>query len=389
VVLAQGSGVSITTNANNNYEISATVPSVFGRTGSVTAQSGDYSHGQLSNIGSDDHHSRYADSEARSAVVDNKLNMGEGLTLTSDQNYFGTNLDARIFRASDTGDDPVDGGIVFEGETNGSTYEWLTIRDPRQSYKNFHYGGNEIWHAGNDGDIGKLSKDEAVTGLWEMRKFRFAGRGADDGSGFKQIHAYNDSDGAGRMYMAPRSDGEYDFSKEFGFDWNNQNWYVESHLAVGSVGASYTLDVNGKGAFSSKVGIGDDPLSDSQAILSVVKKGNPNIVMQSTSSTGKSGRFEYNSSEDEFRIQYGSGDGSYGGNTAMRIDLVNNKVGVGTGPSYAFDAAGTVRAQGALRVSTSSGDYEIQGDGSGNLEILTPAGNRQVMFDNGDIGAFK
>jgi hypothetical protein len=49
----------------------APVDSVFGRTGPVTAQSGDYSHSQLSGIASDDHHSRYEDFEARSAVIGN------------------------------------------------------------------------------------------------------------------------------------------------------------------------------------------------------------------------------------------------------------------------------------------------------------------------------
>ena len=71
--------------------------------------------------------------------------------------------------------------------------------------------------------------------------------------------------------------------------------------------------------------------------------------------------------------------------------LQNGNIGLSgeTNPSYALDVAGQVRGQDGLRVSTSSGDYEIQGDGNGNLEILTPAGNRQVLFNDGDIGAFQ
>jgi hypothetical protein len=67
----------------------------------------------------------------------------------------------------------------------------------------------------------------------------------------------------------------------------------------------------------------------------------------------------------------------------------NSGFGGETSPSYAVDAAGQVRGQDGLRVATSNGDYEIQGDGNGNLEILTPSGNRQVLFDGGDIGAFQ
>lgn len=42
--------------------------SVFGRTGDVTAQLNDYTHNQIGGQSSDDHHTRYTDSEARSAV---------------------------------------------------------------------------------------------------------------------------------------------------------------------------------------------------------------------------------------------------------------------------------------------------------------------------------
>ena len=92
-------------------------------------------------------------------------------------------------------------------------------------------------------------------------------------------------------------------------------------------------------------------------------------------------------------------DDNYNGGTDTtyeRLEIVtitrdSKRVGIGgeTNPSYALDAAGQVRGQDGLRVTTASGDYEIQGDGNGNLEILTPSGNRQVMFNNGDFGAFQ
>jgi len=60
-------------------------------------------------------------------------------------------------------------------------------------------------------------------------------------------------------------------------------------------------------------------------------------------------------------------------------------LGIGTDPSYRLDAAGDIRAQSAFRVN----GYQIRGDGNGNLEILTPAGNRQKFYNGGDIGAFQ
>ena len=72
VDLVGGANVSLSTDGNDNYVIdvpnAGAVDSVFGRTGTVTAQSGDYSHSQISGISTDDHHTRYSDSEARGAV---------------------------------------------------------------------------------------------------------------------------------------------------------------------------------------------------------------------------------------------------------------------------------------------------------------------------------
>jgi hypothetical protein len=49
-------------------DVDSGVTSFEGRTGDVTGQSGDYSHSQLSGVGSSDHHSRYDDTEAVGAI---------------------------------------------------------------------------------------------------------------------------------------------------------------------------------------------------------------------------------------------------------------------------------------------------------------------------------
>lgn len=57
--------------------------SVFGRTGDVTAQSNDYTHDQIGGQASDDHHTRYSDSEAISAI-----NTDTDHGSTASHNYF-------------------------------------------------------------------------------------------------------------------------------------------------------------------------------------------------------------------------------------------------------------------------------------------------------------
>ena len=70
--LVGGTNVDVSTDGNNDYVIdvpdAGAVDSVFGRTGAVTPQSGDYTHDQIGGISSDDHHTKYTDSEAVSAV---------------------------------------------------------------------------------------------------------------------------------------------------------------------------------------------------------------------------------------------------------------------------------------------------------------------------------
>jgi hypothetical protein len=52
----------------------ADVASVFGRTGQITASSGDYTHSQIANVSSNDHHNRYTDTEAESAAPIQSVN---------------------------------------------------------------------------------------------------------------------------------------------------------------------------------------------------------------------------------------------------------------------------------------------------------------------------
>ena len=84
--------------------------------------------------------------------------LGEGLQFHSDNNYFGTDSDARIISLLDGNGTTCDGGLIIDerGTYNGTTTvtELLRIRD-----NEFKWKGNIIWHAGNDGSGSGLDAD--------------------------------------------------------------------------------------------------------------------------------------------------------------------------------------------------------------------------------------
>lgn len=86
------------------------------------------------------------------------MNLGEGLRFHADDNYFGTNADARIISLLDGNDVVCDGGLIIDERTtyNGTEYvtELLRIRDAE-----FKWKGYTIWHAGNDGSGSGLNAD--------------------------------------------------------------------------------------------------------------------------------------------------------------------------------------------------------------------------------------
>ena len=76
------------------------------------------------------------------------MNLGEGLKFHADDNYFGTNLDARIISLLDGNGTTCDGGLIIDerATSNGVEYvtELLRIRDSE-----FKWKGNDIYHKGN------------------------------------------------------------------------------------------------------------------------------------------------------------------------------------------------------------------------------------------------
>ena len=80
------------------------------------------------------------------------MQLGEGLKFHADDNYFGTNEDARIISLLDGNDKVCDGGLIIDerGTLNGKEYvtELLRIRDSE-----FKWKGSNILHSGNYSSI--------------------------------------------------------------------------------------------------------------------------------------------------------------------------------------------------------------------------------------------
>ena len=76
------------------------------------------------------------------------MQLGEGLKFHADENYFGTNADARIISLLDRNDTVCDGGLIIDerGTLDGKEYitELLRIRDSE-----FKWKGSNILHNGN------------------------------------------------------------------------------------------------------------------------------------------------------------------------------------------------------------------------------------------------
>lgn len=76
------------------------------------------------------------------------MQLGEGLKFHADNNYFGTNADARIISLLDNNDTVCDGGLIIDerGTLDGKEYvtELLRIRDSE-----FKWKGSNILHSGN------------------------------------------------------------------------------------------------------------------------------------------------------------------------------------------------------------------------------------------------
>lgn len=109
--------------------------------------------------------SRAFDSTAYLPIAGGTMALGEGLKFHSDENYFGTNSDARIISLLDVNGTTCDGGLIIdERATNNGTEtitELLRIRDSE-----FKWKGSDILHANNYTTYTVKKDGTGATGTW-------------------------------------------------------------------------------------------------------------------------------------------------------------------------------------------------------------------------------
>ena len=95
------------------------------------------------------------------------MSLGEGLKFHSDENYFGTNLDARIISLLDGNDTTCDGGLIIDERATSNGIEHITellrIRDSE-----FKWRGQNILHAGNFNSYSPKLDGTGATGTWNI-----------------------------------------------------------------------------------------------------------------------------------------------------------------------------------------------------------------------------
>ena len=209
--------------------------------------------------------------------------LGEGLKFHADDNYFGTNADARIISLLDNNDKVCDGGLIIDERAtyNGTEYvtELLRIRDSE-----FKWRGNDILHRGNYSDIldsryyteseintlldAKLNRQNLSYGTWNPRGYNLA---AD--------YQYNGGD-----LSISESGGQIHVSVD-GYFWQNEGQYRVLD----------TSDVAGFLRWKGMQNIGNN--APFQAVVDIIKD---------TSKLNDGGLAFYSYAGDEYTVLIGS-----------------------------------------------------------------------------------
>jgi len=166
VTLVGGTNVTLSTNGNDNYVIdvpdAGAVDSVFGRTGAVAAQSGDYDHSQLAAISSDDHHTKTTSASGLTNVSPDSDREAHHAQVTA-----GAGLDAG------TGSD-IDHGLVSDADSfnSGTTviqdvgtdgFGHVTSLDTQDLSSSFDDYGGWVIKEGNGTESSDITSGETLT----------------------------------------------------------------------------------------------------------------------------------------------------------------------------------------------------------------------------------
>lgn len=190
------------------------------------------------------------------------MQLGEGLKFHADNNYFGTNADARIISLLDNNDKICDGGLIIDerGTLNGKEYvtELLRIRDSE-----FKWRGSNILHSGNsyiNGSTIKINNNSITVYSSGTADGRYVKKSGDTMSGVLTIDTANfgaltikrndDVNGASIQFRGKSNVYGYIGLNSSAKDKQFQRWTSNQSVLYTILDTSSTYTSNGKGVIN-------------------------------------------------------------------------------------------------------------------------------------------
>ena len=190
------------------------------------------------------------------------MQLGEGLKFHADNNYFGTNADARIISLLDNNDKICDGGLIIDerGTLNGKEYvtELLRIRDSE-----FKWRGSNILHSGNsyiNGSTIKINNNSITVYSSGTADGRYVKKSGDTMSGVLTIDTANfgaltikrndDVNGASIQFRGKSNVYGYIGLNSSAKDKQFQRWTSNGSVLYTILDTSSTYTSNGKGVIN-------------------------------------------------------------------------------------------------------------------------------------------
>lgn len=190
------------------------------------------------------------------------MQLGEGLKFHADNNYFGTNADARIISLLDDNDKICDGGLIIDerGTLNGKEYvtELLRIRDSE-----FKWRGSNILHSGNsyiNGSTIKINNNSITVYSSGTADGRYVKKSGDTMSGVLTIDTANlgaltikrndDANGASIQFRGKSNVYGYIGLNSSAKDKQFQRWTSNGSVLYTILDTSSTYTSNGKGVIN-------------------------------------------------------------------------------------------------------------------------------------------
>lgn len=171
------------------------------------------------------------------------MQLGEGLKFHADNNYFGTNADARIISLLSNNDKVCDGGLIIDERTtlDGKEYvtELLRIRDSE-----FKWRGSNILHSGNSYINGStITINGSSLSIIDQKVTQsFISSGYTD---FRAVLITAETSSSSAGYTPSTVTGQTFITNALQLSPQAGNLYLKGSAAIGTTNFNHKLNVNG------------------------------------------------------------------------------------------------------------------------------------------------